>query len=90
MAHEPSSMLTFVLAIITLIILSVTYKKSRRRSSHALALFWVLHEAVFYAVWLMDGFPMISPVIAGWSAGMRIHGLITVLLMSVNWSKHHG
>ena len=84
MANIPATYITFALAIISFIYLCCLIAWGRRRTNASLAAFFVFHNILYFLFYFVTTFPVISPTVAMWNAGLKIHGILTVILMTVD------
>ena len=93
MANPITSIMLYVLAIMALIYMLLTYRLSRRKVCKLLAIAAVTHIITFYTFFIFfGGYPVITPAINGWSSGVRAHEIITFVLMASTFQKgkRHG
>ena len=84
MANIPVAYVTFFLAIMSFIYLCCVAAWGSRRSNALLGAVYVFHNIMYYIYYFATTFPVISPTVAMWNAGLKIHGILTVILMTVD------
>ena len=88
MANPITSPILYGISIAALIYMIFTYRVSRRRVCKLLATVCIAHIVLFYTYFLfLGGYPVITPAINGWSSGIRVHSILTFILMTTNFAK---
>jgi len=88
MANLITVPILYSISIAALIYMVLTYRVSRRRVCKLLAIVCIAHIVLFYTYFLFfGGYPVITPVINGWSSGIRVHSILTFVLMTTNTAK---
>jgi TRAP-type C4-dicarboxylate transport system permease small subunit len=88
MANLITTPIVYSISVVALVYMLLTLRLSRRKVCKLLATACIAHIVIFYTFFIFfGGYPVITPTINGWSSGLRVHSIITFVLMTSNFAK---